>query len=105
MAQSRETAVTEEEELQLELQLLRTVAGVKSAQAYPVGRIDPVRNNNVIRVVVERAARPIKVHLGEQLPSKLLAAREASAASEPLLTRVFSAHLKYVQSGMSSGGP
>ena len=55
MAETEQTAMSEQEELELELQLLRSVAGVTSANAYPRQRVDPCLNSNFVKVVVERA--------------------------------------------------
>ena len=85
MAETQEAAMSEQEQLDLELQLLRSVAGVTLANAYPRKRVDPCRNNNFVKVVVERAADPIKVHLSGHCPSRLLAAREARRQLAELL--------------------
>ena len=85
MAETQQTALPEQEQLELELQLLRSVAGVTLANAYPAKRVDPCRNNNFVKVVVERAADPIKVHLSGHCPSRLLAAREARRQLAELL--------------------
>ena len=73
----QEPVLLSEEELKLELMVLRAIDRVKSAQMYPVGTVSAKLNSNRVIVNVDGLSKPMIVHGNPLLPSKLDAAREA----------------------------
>ena len=65
------TTLSEDEELHVELMVLRAVSAVTSANAYPSGRVDLKVNNNFIKVAAVDLEKPLTVHCSKLLPTKL----------------------------------
>ena len=77
-----------EEDLAMELAVLRAIVGVSKVSAHPAGRTDLKFNNNKVKIVYEKPDGDrvnLEVKCSQLLPTKLHAAREAKRQLAELL--------------------
>ena len=77
-----------EEDLAMELAVLRAIVGVSKVSAHPAGRTDLKFNNNKVKIVYEKPDGDrvnLEVKCSQLLPTKLHAAREAKQQLAELL--------------------